>query len=249
MAGNSFECCKPSSDGYNFCSGSSQKNPYSEDAYSDDPYRHLNASWYQQLWSQYWWWLNNQHSRHTVHQTRNHFPTWCSTCVEEREQRKRRVNLRKGGRCDNNFSLGKQTSSEPLFKNMPSRNQIQGEQGLQQIESTGVTEAHPSDTEESSSDEFEMELNNDFKKFLEQSAKHKEERSRFKFTSSNYSRNEKHNESIQYLVVSPPSCFTPHSKSFHPLLKVISPPTQSHFAPISKLLCPQRKILLSTFNK
>lgn len=183
MAGNSFECCKPSSDGYNFYSSCSQKNPYSEDAYSDDPYRHLNAYWYQQsLWSQYWLWSNNQH---TVHQTRNHFPTWCSTCVEEREQRKTRVNLRKGGRCDNNIRLGKQTSSEPLCKNMLSRNQVQGLQQIERnevTESTGyskLSEAHLSDTEESSSDEFEMELNNDFKKFLEQSAKHKEERSRF----------------------------------------------------------------------
>ena len=161
--------CNCSSDGDNFCSGCYQTNSCRQDHYS-----YFNAHWHQQLWSYYSWW-NNQH---ILYQRKN-FQTWCSTCVEEHDQRKKREELKKGGERSDKGSF-ESLLSDHLYQNttQTSIKSSAENNGVTSVSNRQYSDEHTSVDEESSSDDFEIELNDDFKKFLEQSAKHKRERSR-----------------------------------------------------------------------
>ena len=141
-----------------------------------DNHSHLNQQKpvAQNMW--YDWW-NYQHSLYQGGRNEvTHFATWCTTCVEEQRLREERVNKFTNG-CHARTS---QIDSNNLISNSLSfnayerygRNNEVGNDSSHDIEEMSYHE-------DDSDDEFEMELNNDFKKFLEQSARHKEQRSKY----------------------------------------------------------------------
>ena len=103
----------------------------------------------------------------------NHYATWCTTCVEEQRLREERVNKLKNG-CHNHIDTNNLISNSPSFTPYEryGRSNVVGNHSSHDIEEMSYHE-------DDSYDEFEMELNNDFKKFLEQSARHKEQRSKY----------------------------------------------------------------------
>ena len=134
------------------------------DSYEPDRsnHNHLNEQKpaAQNMW--YDWWRNYQHSLYQGGgNDQNCYATWCTTCVEEQRMRQARVN---------------KITNEHAYTSSPFNSH--GRHGGR--DDVGNDSSHNIDEmsyEEDSDDEFEMELNNDFKKFLEQSARHKEQRS------------------------------------------------------------------------
>ena len=126
----------------------------------------------QNMW--YDWWWNYQHSLYQSGRNEvNHYATWCTTCVEEQRLREERVNKLTNG-CHTHIDTNNIITNSSSFNSCEryDRSNEVGNNSSHDVEEM-------SDHEDDSDDEFEMELNNDFKKFLEQSARHKEQRSEY----------------------------------------------------------------------
>ena len=164
MSAKECECCINSSEpSRGNLSHSNQHNPAAQ-------------NYFQNMW--YNWWSYYQHGAYQGGRTdvENNYATWCTTCVEEQRLREERVYKLTNRQANtshistNNFITN---SLSPFNSHEMNGDGMDGNDRSQDIEEMSDYEGSDND------DEFEMELNSDFKKFLEQSARHKEQRSKF----------------------------------------------------------------------
>ncbi|XP_028402316.1 gem-associated protein 8-like [Dendronephthya gigantea] len=131
---------------------------------------------FQNMW--YSWWLNSQNGTHGgTNQSENNGETWCITCIEEQRLREERLNRLTKKQTD-------ATNANVTNSILPS---INSQMINARCDRVGyVDDRRSQDTcgilqyESENEEEFEMELNNEFKKFLEQSARHREQRNKQK---------------------------------------------------------------------
>ncbi len=156
------ECCVNSSE-------PSRANHSNSNQHNTVPQNYFQNMWYD------WWW-NYQHSlcQGGINNAENNYATWCTTCVEEQQLREERVKLTASRQaytsCISTNNLISNSLSPFNSHETNGRSDDVGNDRSQNIQEM----SHHEDSD----DEFEMELNNDFKKFLEQSARHKEQRSK-----------------------------------------------------------------------
>ena len=126
-------------------------------------------------------WLNSQNSTHGgSNQSESNCETWCITCIDEQRLREERLNKLTIGQTD-------ATNSSNIVTNsiLPSINSQTIDGRCDKVgfvdDDMSLDDYGISPNEEDQNDEeFEMELNSEFKKFLEQSARHREQRSKYK---------------------------------------------------------------------
>ena len=88
---------------------------------------------------------------------------WCPTCVEEQQMREERM---------------KHASYSHIINSVPPYSHNSQSVNTLSKDDDGTQNSDELVDYDSSDDEFEMELNHDFKKFLEESARHRELRSK-----------------------------------------------------------------------
>lgn len=159
MSGNACECCGNSSAQSKVDHSHSNQNCQEQD-------------YFENMW--YNWWWNYKHN--TYQGERNNVAdncaTQCTTCVEEQQLRELRVkSLTNKQTYTCHGSMSQFTTSEMNGERVDKHGNDR---------SQGIAETYDYEDSYDDYEEYEMELNNDFKKFLEQSARHKEERSKYK---------------------------------------------------------------------
>ena len=126
--------------------------------------------YFEHMWYNWWWNYQNNIYQSKRNDVANNDATWCRTCVEEQRLREARVKSLRNK--PTYISHGSQSSLTVCEMN----GRVVGKHGNERSPDI----ADMPDYEDSEHDEeFEMELNDDFKLFLEQSARHKEERSKY----------------------------------------------------------------------
>ena len=158
MSCNECECCINSS------AQSKVDHSHSNQNCQDQDY-------FENMWYNWWWNYQNNIYQGGRNNVANNYATQCVTCVEEQRLRELRV---KSLTHKQTYTCHGSISPFATCEMNCERVDRHANDRLQDIAETCGYEDSEHD------EEYEMELNNDFKKFLEQSARHKEERSKYK---------------------------------------------------------------------